>query len=469
MKLKIASALLLTALSVITYKIVIYDPVPGIVDALRAGKPVTLDSGQVYNFTGYLEIPVKYLDLNNATIIADSMLQQAANDNKFLFVLDSAGTIKNGTIRGASGRTESIKSGWFGAVKCLNSGIIQSITFNDCDKWAIYALGNRTHTKDTVKVELCVFNNTRREGYGYGVWNQYATVTVSNCKFGSVRHGIDCGSEANITTVMNNEFRGCFYIPIHQHRYKGDSVGMGVAILNNIFYDNLNPTIDIGVPFSGRNIISNNLFIGSKIGVTGRDSISIGDNKMTGYGMKSPPIVTGRTYYQFGERMTLKASGYSSYTWNNGVRGSQTSTTFNLPMVKAYSVYGNSSLSDTITVLCADTGSYFGFYAMSSNATIQVFSGERLIKTISGKQLHNYGYYFFRLPDVCLRVFAPSKVYLDNIVRSGGFYDTFEEGLKVKVRYYGTGISVSRPYVNQLDGFRCLMIGKGTGYVEVGR
>ena len=403
------------------------------------------------------------------------MLQTTFNDNHFLFILDSAGTITSttdplykGTIIGANGRTESLLPGWFGAIKALNSGLIENVRFLDCDKFGIYGLGNRNHTNDSLTIQNCTFENIAREGSGYAYWGQYITATFINNKVGKVRHGIDNGSEANKTYVLNNIFRGCYYIPVHQHRYKGDSVGLGIVIKNNIFYDPVQLPIDIGVPFSGTNVIENNLFASNMVGKIGRDTIPIGSNKIRGEGMKPAPIISGRTLYQVGERMTLKASGTSEYYWNNGVRGSQTSTTFKQPMVKVFSCYGT-GLSDTATVLCTDTGSYFGFFASGSGGYIEVYSGEKLLKTIKPAALYKYNYYLFREPNVYLKVYGGGNIYLENVVCSGGFYDTFEEGVKVKLKYYGTGISVSRPYVNQLDGFRCLMIGTGTGYVEVGR
>lgn len=422
---------------------------------------------RTYNFTGYKDVLVKaYFDLNGATIIADSMLQTSFNDNHFLFLLDSAGTIENGTIRGANGRTESLKNGWFGAIRVLKSGLIENMNFTHCDKWAVYVTGDRKATDDITVITGCTFDLTMRDGTGYGFWNQYGTVSLFNNKFFRCRHAVDCGSEGNVTTITNNEFRGCFYIPIHQHRYIGDSTGQGMTVAYNKFYDPQYPQIDIGIPFKGKNIVTKNQFIGSRVGIMGRDTIPSGDNIMNGRELKPAPVVTSnKTLFQVGGKMTLRATGYSTYLWNNGVRGNQTTTTFRLPMVKCFTVYGD-GLTDTATVLAVDTGAYFGFYAMSSMGKIEVYSGERLVKTLQGSQLHNYDYYLFRLPDVWLKVHIGNYAYLDNIVRSGGFYDTFEEGLKVKLKYMGTA-SVSRPYVNQLDGFRPLMIKVSSGWVEV--
>jgi hypothetical protein len=420
---------------------------------------------KVYDFTGYKDIPVKgYFDLNGATIKCDSMLQLAFNDNHFLFILDSAATIRNGTIKGASGRTEAIMQGYFSAIKVLHSGRVDSITFLNCDKFGVYVLGDRNTLTDTTFITNCTFELIPRMGAGYGGWFQYGTVIFANNMVSRVRHGIDCGSEGNRVFVLNNTFRGCYYIPIHQHRYIGDSVGQGIVIKNNLFLDPVALTIDIGVPFSGENIIENNSFITKNIGLMGRDTIAIGNNQMNGTGIKPAPFIKGGGTYMVGERYNLSVD--VPCKWNNGVTGSKVSGTPKNPSVKVFSAYTN-GLSDTCTVLSLGQGDYFGFYAMSANGKIEVYSGEKLLKTIKGSGLYEYKYYLFPFPDVYLKVYPTEKVYLDNVVRSGGFYDTFEEGVKVKLKYYGTGISVSRPLINQVDGFRCLMIGASSGWVEV--
>jgi len=461
MKLKLLAASFIIGLSVVTYKAVTYDPVPSIIEALREGKTVTLDSGVVYNFTDYKNIPVTgEFNLNGATIKADSMLQTAFNDNQYLFLLDG-GTIHSGQIIGASGRNYAIKTGYFGAIQVMTKGSIKNMKFKHCDKWAIRIFGDRWSNNDTSFIISCSFDSIPRDGSGYGVWNQYGVVVIDSCKFNYLRHAFDAGSEANRTFITNSEFRNCFYIPIHQHRYIGDSVGIGLTVKHCKFYDTYMP-FDIGVPFSGQNVIDSNDFAGGWIGKIGRDTIPIGTNRMNGKGMIAAPNITGKSVYQTGEKMTLRIERAGE--WNNGVKSKQTTTTFAYPMVRVYSAHVG-GLSDTMTVVALGSGNYTSFRVIAM-CDIEVWSGEKKIASYPKGKLYDYRFLYY--PDTVrirfmgkaigvdrstfnvadgfrsLRIRTENgTVHLDNFLQSG-FYDTFEEGVKVKIRYFDGWVEVGR-------------------------
>ena len=461
MKLKILAASFVIGLSVVTYKVATYNPVMEIVDQLRAGKPVTLDSGKVYDFTGFKDIPVTApFNLNYATIKCDSMLQIGFNDNHYLFQV-SSGSILNGTIQGASGRNYAIKEGYFGAVQVVTKCKIKDVKFKNCDKWAIRVHGDRWSNLDTTYITNCTFDSIPRDGSGYGTWNQYGVVVMDSCKFNYLRHAFDAGSEANSTFIYNSEFRNCFYIPIHQHRYIGDSVGIGLTVKHCKFYDTYMP-FDIGVPFSGQNTIDSNYFAGSWIGKTGRDTIPIGTNSMNGKGLIQPPNIIGKTIYQAGEKMTLRVN--ETAEWNNGVVSKQTTTTFAFPMVRVYSAHVG-GLSDTITVVALGSGNYTSFRVMA-HCPVEVWSGEKRIASYPKGKLYDYRFLYY--PDtVRIRLMGKAigvdrstfnvadgfrslrirtelgTAHLDNFLQSG-FYDTFEEGVKVKIRYFEGYVEVWR-------------------------
>jgi hypothetical protein len=199
---------------------------------------------KVYDFTGYKDIPVKgYFDLNGATIKADSMLQTTYNDNHLLFNLLPGASIVNGTIRGASGRSEALQIGYFGAVKTLGAARIDNMKFINCDKWGICTTGDRFSFTDTVWITNCNIDSTARTGSGYGVFNSYATVMMIGNTITNVRHAYDMGGSPNpIGEVRNNVFRRCYFIPINQHKIDGQGTcGAGLTIVGNYFYHDYIP------------------------------------------------------------------------------------------------------------------------------------------------------------------------------------------------------------------------------------
>lgn len=461
MKLKILAASFIIGLSVVTYKALTYDPVPSIIESLRDGNPVTLDSGVVYNFTGYKNLPVtSEFNLNGATIKADSMLQAEFNDNQYLFLLDG-GYIHSGAIIGASGKVYNAKAGYFGAIQVMTGGKIRAVNFKNCDKWAIRVFGDRWSHNDTTFITSCVFDSIPRDGSGYGTWNQHGVVIVDSCKFNFLRHAFDCGSEGNLTVIQNCEFRNCFYIPIHQHRYVGDSVGVGLTVRNCKFYDTYMP-LDIGLPFKGMNRIDSNYFAGNYIGRMGRDTIPIGTNYMNGKGMAPAPEIIGRNSYRVGEKMSLKID--KTGFWNNGVTNRQTTTTFNYPMVKVYSVH-TGGIADTMTVICSDTGSYTSMRVLAT-CDIEFWSGDKVIGVVKKGKAYDYKFYYFKA-DVKIKIkgnligvdratfnvadgYRALRVrtnvgvlHLDNLCYNG-WYDTYEFGLKTKVKQVGEWVEVGK-------------------------
>lgn len=209
---------------------------------LAATTNVTLPK-DTYDLTGQHSFIIRHeLDLNGSVIIADSLF---ASDTLFLFLIDK-GKIFNGTIRGANGNTQG-NSGYFGAVRIKTTGTIRNVDFRNSDKWAVDLRGIRGIFTDTTYISNCTFSGHKREGYGYGVWNQYGTVVIDSCDFLSGRHHIDGSSEGSRTIIRNSTFDRAYISAIHNHDYGGYS-GQGVDIINCIFYEN-SVNIDLHPPF----------------------------------------------------------------------------------------------------------------------------------------------------------------------------------------------------------------------------
>lgn len=424
---------------------------------------------KVYDFTGYKDIPVKgYFDLNGATIKCDSMLQVGFNDNHLLFNLLNGASIVNGTIRGASGRSETLLIGYFGAVKTLGKARIENMKFINCDKWAICTTGDRFTFTDTVYITNCVFDSIARTGSGYVVFNPYSTVIMTGNTITNVRHAYDMGGSPNpIGILRNNTFRRCYFIPINQHKIDGTSTsGAGLTIAGNYFYHDYIP-MQLVSPASGELRIDSNYFSGSQIGTVNNVTIPKGTNMLNGEGMPPKPRISfTKRLFQTGEQITLKASGGSSYNWSNGSKSDQITTRGSLPMVRVFSCYSR-GLEDTVTVLVAGGQTpYMGVRAMSGGGSIEFWRGEKMLKSVPANKFPTYQYFIQYHDSVSIRV--RGLVYFDDFVRSDGFYDTFEEGVKVKITYKGKA-SVSRKLFNVSSGFRNLTVEVDSGYVELSK
>lgn len=437
-----------------------WQDIENIIISLKNGEPVKLDP-IVYDFTGYRDIEVNgLLDMNGATIICNQMLQDYFNDNHYLFLLND--TIKNGFIIGPSGRNYSNLEGWFNGIQVMKKGVIENMNFKNCDKMAIRVLGDRWSNTDTTMIINCTFDSIPRDGAGYGIWNHGGVVYIINCKFNYLRHAFDAGSEANKTTILNSEFRNCFYIPIHQHRYIGDSVGIGLTVKGCKFYDTYLP-IDIGVPFSGQNLIDSNFFAGNIIGKTGTETIPIGNNFMNGIGMIPAPNIQGRKSYQVGEKTSL-GIGSVGY-WNNGIMAKEWVTSSTIPSVKVVSVHVG-GLSDTMTVTFAGSGSYTTFKLMST-APVEIWSATGMIMVLDPLKTIDFSEYYFK-EAVKIRIMGSSigadrttfnvadgfrslrirtsqgTAHIDNFAATGGFYDTFEKNIRIKIRNYPGYVELSK-------------------------
>lgn len=426
---------------------------------------------KVYDFTGYKDVPVKgYFDLNGATIKCDSMLQTSFNDNHSLFDLLWGASIddntKKGGIMGASGRSESLMPGYFIAIKARGSNRINNIFLKNCDKMAIWAYGDRFSLTDTVWITNCAIDSTARTGSGYGVFNSYATVLMYGNTITNVRHAYDMGGSPNpIGVLRNNTFRRCYFIPINQHKIDGEGTcGAGLTIVGNYFYHDYIP-MQLVSPASGTLRIDSNYFSGSQIGTVNNIAIPKGTNVLNGEGMPPKPRISfTKRLFQTGEQITLKASGGSGYYWSNGSTKDQITTRGSLPMVRVYSCYSR-GLEDTVTILVAGGQTpYMGVRAMSGGGSIEFWRGEKMLKSVPANKFPTYQYFMQYHDSVSVRV--RGLVYFDDFVRSDGLYDTFEEGVKVKITYKGKA-SVSRKLFNVSSGFRNLTVEVDSGYVEV--
>ncbi len=453
------------------------DPVPNIVNQLRQGNSVMLDSGVVYNFTGYINIPVKgVLDLNGATIKADSMIYQNFNDNNHLFVLDTFAVLKSsstamGIISGPNGRSTSLKSGYFNAVKALKGVQIENIKFINCDKMAIMVTGDRFSFTDTVWVRNCIFDSTARDGSGYDLFIQYATLIATGNIFMRSRHAIDMGGSPNpIAIIRNNIFRFCFYVPINQHKIDGtNKASAGLEIVGNYFYDTYNP-MKLVLPNSGTVRIDSNYFVGSFLGTYNDVNIPVGTNYINGEGMpKAPKITYNKKVFQINEQIVLKATGKYLY-WSNGSQSNKITTRGSQPIVRVFSCYSK-GLIDTVTILVQGSGKYTGFRAMSSKLTgkIEIWRGAEKLQTIATNKFLNYNYFMFNKDSISIRLYAPSIIHFDDYVTES-YYQTFETGIDgLRISYKNGSGSASRQFYNVYSGYRNLTVEVTSGYIEVGR
>lgn len=470
MKLKIFAAAFVIGLSVVTYKVATNDPVRDIVNQLEQGKPVMLDSGVVYNFTGYKDIKVTApFNLNHATIKCDSMLQVAFNDNHYLFI--TTDSIYNGNIVGTNGRSESLKAGYFGAIQVLEGGSVTSVNFNKCDKWCIVTTGNRFTLNDTIRITNCTFDSTATTGSGYGIFNQYATLVATGNTFLNLRHCIDFGGSPNPSAIIrNNVFRSCYFISINQHKIDGtNKCGSGLEIVGNYFFDKYKP-MQLVYPNTGTIRIDSNYFAGNYIGTIVDSVIPKGTNYLNGENMPvGAKIIYSKRVFQVGEQITLKATG-KDLNWSNGSKSNQITTRGQMPMVRVFSCYSR-GLTDTVTILVQGSGKYTGFRAMASNLNgkMELWRGEqRLQSVVSGKFL-DYRYFMQPNDSVKIRLYAPCIYYMDDFVTES-YYQTFETGVDgIRINYKNGKGSVSRKLYNVSSGYRNLTVEVSSGYIEVGR
>jgi len=470
MKLKLFAAAFVIGLSVVTYKVATNDPVPEIVNQLRQGKPVTLDSGVVYNFSGYKDIPVTApFNLNHATIKCDSMLQVGFNDNHYLFI--TSDSIYNGKIVGVNGRSDALQTGYFGAIQVLEGGSVSSVQFNKCDKWCIVTTGNKFSLTDTIPIRNCSFDSTARNGSGYAIFNQYATLIATGNTFGNLRHCIDFGGSPNpIGIIRNNTFRSCFFISINQHKIDGtNKCGAGLEIVGNYFFDKYKP-MQLAYPNTGTIRIDSNYFAGSIIGTVEDSIIPVGTNYMNGEKMPiGAKISYSKRTFQVNEQITLKASG-KDLTWSNGSRSNQITTRGSMPMVRVFSCYSR-GLTDTVTILVQGSGKYTGFRAMAhkNEGKIEVWRGSEKIQSFVAAKFLNFNYFMFNTDSIKIRCYAPIKISFDDYVTDGGYYQTFETGVEgLRISYKNGAGSASRQLYNVSSGYRNLTVEVSSGWIEVG-
>ena len=471
MKLKIFAAAFVIGLSVVTYKVATNDPVRDIVQQLTDGKPVTLDSGKVYNFSGYKDIPVTApFNLNHATIKCDSMLQVGFNDNHYLFRTNSR--IHNGTIRGSSGRSDALQTGYFGAIEATTGAVIENMKFVNCDKWAVIALGDKFSLTDTIWITNCVFDSIARNGSGYDINNRYGTVVITGNEFKNSRHCIDMGGSPNpVCIIRNNTFRSCFFISINQHKIDGtNKCGAGLEIVGNYFFDKYKP-MQLAYPHSGVIRIDSNYFAGNIIGTVEDSIIPTGTNYMNGEKMPiGAKIIASKKVFQVNEQITLKASG-KDLTWSNGSHANQITTRGSMPMVRVFSCYSR-GLTDTVTILVQGSGKYTGFRAMAhkNEGKIEVWRGSEKIQSVVAAKFLNYNYFMFNTDSVKIRCYAPIKISFDDYVANAEYYQTFETGVDgLRISYKNGAGSASRQLYNVSSGYRNLTVEVSSGWIEVGR
>jgi hypothetical protein len=75
---------------------------------------------------------------------------------------------------------------------------------------------------------------------------------------------------------------------------------------------------------------------------------------------------------------------------------------------------------------------------MSGGGNIEFWRNEKLLKKVPANKFYNYQYFMQYHDSVSIRV--RGLVYFDDYVRSDGFYDTFEEGVKGEGHLQGSSL-----------------------------
>lgn len=449
-----------------------------IIEKLELGEDVTLESGKTYDFTDKHSISIKgILYGNGATIVSKKFFP--SGQMKFLFHLYQNGRIVNVNIQGPNpniGPGLSSTDYW-GAVNVINSGIIEKCTFDSCDKWAIRCTSH-PNLVDKVHIEECVFNNIKRLGYGYGIWNQYADVNIINCKFFNCRHGVDGSSKVFRTYIYNCEFDRGNYIHVNMHAYSDNTHGGDiVSIKNSRFYGIAQP-LELKLPYTSTGYVEvkDCLFEApddklGKIAETGDiatfKSALYSFEKSTG-SLPDAPKITGPEYTTVNVPNTYSASGYTNYKWSNNTNKNKTTRTVNIPQVYVLDCFGfNNSQTrskrayKTIVTDDPSKDGLFSFFAKGWGCTIDVFKDDKLISSIPSKKILNWSnFIFYGAGRYKIVISGEGQVYIDDWYEKS-FYTTFENLLDVKLKYIldnGSPIGAGIVYGESRSGEKSLRL-----------
>ena len=376
-------------------------------------------------------------------------------------------TISNGSIDSCTiiGPNNEIMAdgGYFGGIK-ISQGKITAVNFISCDKFGVYITGNRTSVADSTFINSCTFTGIKRNGYGYGIWNQYGTCIIRNSIFQQCRHFFDCSSEAWIYDTQYCTFTASHYnYGLHNHMYPDTIVTAAVSGAGFIFKNNY--VFGTTIPYegyrskTGKVLFENNFFEAQIIGnISGFpimfDTLIWKNNKINGQGMLQAPVITCSSVVKVGEKISFEAKGYSKLIYEEGKPPLALPT----PRVKTYSCYGVfggiRSITSYKSISVIDTGKYTGFYLKTYKCKVEVYKDGYKIAVISSPVWKNYLY----RGNITFKIVSEinGQCLFDDWVKSGTA-ETFESTSNVKVTNYSTTkISVGRFIGDKLSGLWCL-------------
>ncbi len=214
--------------------------------AVLSGQPVTL-TADTFNLTGITNIKVSnVIQGSPGTVIRYDRIEPG--DTGFVFKAVTGAVFKDITFVGPSGNTHINGPGSLGCVRVWSTAKFINCHFINFPKWSVDLRGDRKTLTDTTSFTNCIFEGSKMEGYGYGVWCQYATMVADNCLFTNCRHGIDGSSEGHRIILRNCKFDLCYISAIHEHEYQNGMSGAGFDILG-CWFGNNSTNIDIRTPF----------------------------------------------------------------------------------------------------------------------------------------------------------------------------------------------------------------------------
>ncbi len=430
-----------------------------IIRELELGNDVTLDSSQIYDFTDKHSIKIKgTLNGNGSLIVANNLFQ--SQGLRFLFLLDK-GTIKNLNIVGPNGEIgPSNRSHYWGAVNIISSGNIINCNFRDCDKWAIKCTSKKALV-EKMFIDNCTFNNIRRSGFGYAIWNQYGDVTITNCKFSNCRHGVDGSSSVFKTRIEDCQFDESNFIHINMHG-DDDQIrgGANCEIDNCNFYDYQTP-LELKLPTTSTGITSvtncNFLVSEDKVGNIVHDEkitkfvdpqFRFENNTFNGEGLLTVPEIKGPDKVYIGEKVTFETFDYPQYNWLGVVTNEKSITqVFHSPEVLVIDVYGIKgnyrSIKTYKKVEVIDPNNFcFSVFLKGFGCTVEIYRDNVLVNTILPTQLEDwYHYKNYINGNYRVLVKGTGTIFIDDWLE-GNFSTTFEDKLEVKLKYYLDGKSI---------------------------
>lgn len=385
------------------------------------------------DMTGFYSLPVKsVLDLQGYTITSKELYNGAGT---FLFNLDG-GVIRSGIIVGHSREIFNEVGKYFGAVTS-KKGDIEQVQFYNCDKWAIRVLGDRMTATDVTTIHRCKFRGMNREGLGYGVWNQYGTVVITESDFDDCRHFLDGGSEASSYLIQKNTFgerHNNYAINLHDYG-TGSRSGAGMIISNNLFFGKTS-AINIHLPFTGATVIEGNKFecslakVGTISGKPLAEYEQFKNNTFDGVGMLPAPSVDGKVAVNKGEVINLRVVDYKKYETDSP----DYSVGIASHKFVGLDVAGRSLMTQK-SVVILESEKYVSFALKCMGSSVEVWQDGRVIDLLTSSKWERY----FYKGSVELRVLS-GTTFLDDYCRDN-VGETFEVTNKIKV-YGATSSSI---------------------------